>query len=96
MNQHDVPIHPTPPPMIEVKGSHREMGRQIGEACALQVRRSIENARALISSTYSVLELTWEGARIQASKYLPFAHAISKNWMGWPKERVCHSRIWQC
>jgi isopenicillin-N N-acyltransferase like protein len=73
MNSHEVPIHPAPPPMIEVKGSHREIGRQIGEACTIQVRRSIENARSLISSTYSVLELTWEGALIQASKYLPFA-----------------------
>jgi isopenicillin-N N-acyltransferase like protein len=73
MNPFDIPIHPAPPPMIEVKGSHREIGRQIGEACSIQVHRSLENARALIGSTYSVLELTWEGARIQASKYLPFA-----------------------
>jgi isopenicillin-N N-acyltransferase-like protein len=48
------------------------MGRQFGEATAVQVRHSIENARALIDSTYSVLELDWEGAQIQARKYIPF------------------------
>ena len=67
------PLHPNPPPLIRVKGSHREMGRQIGEAIASQVRHSLENARTLIDGTYEVLELTWEGARIQASKYMPFA-----------------------
>lgn len=67
------PLHPNPPPLIRVKGSHREMGRQIGEAIATQVRHSLENARTLIDGTYEVLELTWEGARIQASKYMPFA-----------------------
>ncbi len=64
--------HPNPPPLIRIKGSHQEMGRQYGEACARQVRHSIENARELIASTYPVLELTWEGAQIQASKYIPF------------------------
>jgi len=48
------------------------MGRQMGEACAEQIRHGLWNARALIDSTYSVLELTWEGAQIQASKYNPF------------------------
>ena len=67
------PLHPDPPPFVRVKGSHREMGRQIGEATAQQVNHSIQNARALIESTYSVLELTWEGAVIQARKYLPYA-----------------------
>jgi isopenicillin-N N-acyltransferase-like protein len=49
------------------------MGRQIGEACAPQVRRSIENARALLEKAYEKLELTWSGAQIQARKYMPFA-----------------------
>jgi len=67
------PIHPNPPPFIKLKGSHREMGRQLGEACSPQVKHSIENARILIDSTYNVLELTWEGAQMQARKYIPFA-----------------------
>lgn len=66
-------VHGGPPPLIEVSGSHREMGRQIGEARRAQVQHSIVNARKLIELSYNVLELTWEGARIQSRKYLPFA-----------------------
>ncbi len=62
-----------PPPLVRVSGSHLEIGRQIGEACQEQVRRSLLNARKLIESSYEMLELTWEGAQIQARKYLPFA-----------------------
>ena len=67
------PSHPTPPPLVRVAGSHRDMGRQIGEACAEQVRHSIENARRLLERTYEKLELTWMGAQIQTRKYMPFA-----------------------
>lgn len=49
------------------------MGRQFGEACREQVRHSLENARMIIDKTYEELELTWDGAMIQARKYLPFA-----------------------
>ncbi len=67
------PVHPNPPPLIYVKGTHREMGRQIGEACRKQVQHSIENGHILLASAYQQLELTWEGAQIQARKYIPFA-----------------------
>ncbi|HSD82702.1 MAG TPA: hypothetical protein VLG46_02530, partial [Anaerolineae bacterium] len=66
-------IHSTPPPLVEVSGTHYEMGCQIGEARCEQVQHSIENAHALIDQTYGSLELTWEGAKIQSRKYLPFA-----------------------
>jgi isopenicillin-N N-acyltransferase-like protein len=69
----NTPIHNIPPPLIEVSGSFQEMGQQIGEACRVQVQHSIENARMLIDQSYSQLELTWNGAQIQARKYLPFA-----------------------
>ncbi len=75
-NQVPVPntvVHSSPPPLIEVYGTHREMGRQIGEARREQVRHSVENARRLIEQAYDTLELTWEGAQIQSRKYLPFA-----------------------
>jgi isopenicillin-N N-acyltransferase like protein len=65
-------VHTQPPPFIQVKGTHKEIGRQIGEACAPQVRHSIESARELIHNTGSILELNWDGAQIQASKYFPF------------------------
>jgi len=66
-------IHNAPPPLVEVYGTHREMGCQIGEACRVQVQHSIDNAHLLIEQSYSTLELTWDGAKIQSRKYLPFA-----------------------
>jgi isopenicillin-N N-acyltransferase-like protein len=66
-------IHESPPPFIRVGGSHREIGRQIGEACTTQVHRSVENAHLLLANAYEDLQLTWDGAQIQARKYLPFA-----------------------
>ncbi|MGA2112344.1 MAG: C45 family peptidase [Anaerolineales bacterium] len=67
------PLHPNPPPLVRISGTHREMGRQIGEACRKQVQHSIESVRKLLASSYEQVELTWEGARIQAHKYTPFA-----------------------
>ncbi|OGO37446.1 MAG: hypothetical protein A2W35_16320 [Chloroflexi bacterium RBG_16_57_11] len=70
-----MPVHPRsePLPMVRVAGSHREIGRQIGEDRADQVRHSVENARTLLDQTYDSLELTWEGATIQSRKYMPFS-----------------------
>lgn len=69
----DIPIHSDPIPFVRVKGTHREIGRQIGEATREQVRHSIVSARDLIKETYTTLELNWDGALIQARKYLPYA-----------------------
>ncbi|HVN14361.1 MAG TPA: C45 family peptidase [Anaerolineales bacterium] len=69
----NTPIHTAPPPLIEVSGTHREMGCQIGEACRKQVQHSILNAHKLIDLSYDQVELTWDGAQIQSRKYLPFA-----------------------
>ncbi|MDR3576012.1 MAG: C45 family autoproteolytic acyltransferase/hydrolase [Anaerolineaceae bacterium] len=71
--QTKTPRHPNPPPLIRISGTHHEMGRQIGEACRTQVQHSIESGRNLLTEAYAQLELTWEGARIQACKYIPFA-----------------------
>jgi isopenicillin-N N-acyltransferase like protein len=76
MFKHEIPnapIHQSPPPLIEVSGTHREMGRQIGEAVREQVEHSIANAHILIDAAYNMLELTWQGAQNQSRKYLPFA-----------------------
>ena len=67
------PLHPNPPPLVRVPGTHREIGRQIGEACKKQVQHGVENGRNLVADAYEQLELTWAGAQIQARKYLPFA-----------------------
>jgi isopenicillin-N N-acyltransferase like protein len=66
-------VHPDPIPIIKVKGSHKEIGRQIGEGFRGQIQHHIENTRELINSTYETLELDWEGARMQGRKYFPFA-----------------------
>jgi isopenicillin-N N-acyltransferase like protein len=73
MNGSQVTVHSTPPPVVNVKGSHCEMGQQIGEFAREQIQHSLENAQELIRSTYAVLELNWDGAKIQARKYIPFA-----------------------
>jgi isopenicillin-N N-acyltransferase-like protein len=68
---HNVPI-----PLVRVKGSHRQIGQQIGEAFRQQVKHSLENAHQMIDNSYNDLELTWEGAKIQAKKYMPFAQEL--------------------
>lgn len=65
--------HHDPLKIVHVKGNHYEMGCQIGEDRREQIKHSLQNARDLIQSTYHYLELTWEGAVIQARKYMPFA-----------------------
>lgn len=70
---HEALLHTTPPPLVEVSGTHREMGSQIGEARRENVQHSIDNARKLLHEAYRELQLTWDEAQIQARKYLPFA-----------------------
>src|SRR5512143_1061236 len=66
-------IHTNPLPIIKVKGTHREIGRQIGEAFREIIQDHIRNTCELIETTYGTLELDWAGARMQGRKYLPFA-----------------------
>jgi isopenicillin-N N-acyltransferase-like protein len=66
-------IHSNPMSIIKVKGSHREIGRQIGEAYREQIKHHIQSTQELINSTYQTLELDWAGAKMQGRKYLPFA-----------------------
>lgn len=67
------PLHPNPPPLIRVRGSHRAIGQQLGEALKDQISHSREIACTLIEHPASGLGLSWEGAVIQAQKYLPYA-----------------------
>ncbi len=69
----NTPVHNAPPPLVEVSGTHHEMGCQIGEARRQQIQHSIANAHVLLEQSYDQLELNWGGAQIQARKYLPFA-----------------------
>ncbi|HLV44800.1 MAG TPA: C45 family peptidase [Aggregatilineales bacterium] len=63
----------TPMKMVRVSGSHREMGRQLGEACAPEIHRMLDVYRASLQTAYNELHLTWPEAMLQASKYYPFA-----------------------
>ncbi len=73
MSEGNIRVNDSPIPMVTVRGNHREIGQQIGESCREQVRHSIYNARALLTSAYDDLQLDWAGAEIQARKYIPFA-----------------------
>ena len=64
--------HSKPAPIVTVQGTHTSIGQQIGEAQRSAIKHSIENARILVESIQDVLHLSWEGAKNQASKYLPF------------------------
>ena len=66
-------IHTEPIPIIKVKGSHKEIGRQIGEAFRDKIQQHVQNTRDLINIACASLELDWEGARRQGRKYIPFA-----------------------
>ena len=72
MEPEDAIIYQSPVPFIKVKGSHREIGRQIGESARPLVEHSIASAKVLVDLTYNHLQLDWNGANIQARKYLPF------------------------
>jgi len=75
------PRHTKQIPLIRVAGSHREMGRQIGEACRDQIQHSLSNAQFLLESAYDTLQLTWDGAQNQARKYIPFAQERYPQYM---------------
>jgi len=69
----NTPFHEAGPPLVRVGGTHYEIGYQIGQACKEMVHHSVDTARNLLVSAFNDLELSWEGAQIQARKYLPFA-----------------------
>jgi len=73
MNSINSYFHDAPIPIIQVAGTHREIGRQIDEAVKPQVVHSLESTRNLLESIYEDLQLTWDSAQIQARKYMPFA-----------------------
>src|SRR5688572_7026016 len=67
--------------MVRVKGTHRQMGQQIGEAAALHINRMIQIYKAAFIEAYDELELTWEDGILQASKYYPFAQEYTPQYV---------------
>ena len=54
---------PMPIPLVRVRGGHRDVGRQIGEACADEILRACDLARHLGESQ------TVYGQRARAAEY---------------------------
>jgi isopenicillin-N N-acyltransferase-like protein len=59
--------------LVRVKGNHREIGRQIGEACAPAIQRMLDVYKANLEASHDELQLTWEEAILQSDKYYPYA-----------------------
>jgi isopenicillin-N N-acyltransferase-like protein len=58
-------------PMIEARGSHREVGQQIGQGCQAQIRN-------MLASLYTELPdgITWPEMLEQSQRYLAFSREI--------------------
>ncbi len=67
-------------PLVRVRGSYRQMGRQIGEAMAPAVRRMVDTYKQAVSDAYDKLEMTWRDAVLQARKYYPFAQEYTPHY----------------
>lgn len=59
--------------VVKVKGTHREIGRQIGEICAEPIRRQLDVYHHVFEIARDELRLSWDDAILQANKYYPFA-----------------------
>lgn len=57
-------------PLIEVRGSHREVGRQIGIKCQDKIQKTLAGLRG------SLPGITWERMLAQSQRYLEFSHAV--------------------
>jgi isopenicillin-N N-acyltransferase-like protein len=73
MTEYEAVAHSNPVPMYTVSGTHREIGRQIGESARAAIQHSIKSAHLFIENSQNALQLDWEGAQIQSKKYIPFA-----------------------
>ncbi len=58
-------------PMIEARGSHREVGQQIGQACQAQIR-------GMLTSLHTELPdgVTWSEMLAQSQRYLEFSREV--------------------
>jgi isopenicillin-N N-acyltransferase like protein len=59
--------------LVKVKGSHLDLGRQIGEACVESIHRMLDVYRQAFKIAYEEIHLTWDDAVLQADKYYPYA-----------------------
>ena len=73
MSESQLESENSPLAVVHTFGSHRQMGQQIGEEFPDKICHSIDNAKKLLSDAYDEIQLKWDGAKIQAKKYIPFA-----------------------
>lgn len=59
--------------IVHVKGSYREMGQQVGEACRDEIQRMLAIYKATFDTAQDVLRLSWDEAVLQGMKYYPYA-----------------------
>ena len=63
-----------PVPIVYARGSHFEMGRQVGEDRREVIHRTLATYRELFQSEADRLHIhSWDEAILHARKYLPFA-----------------------
>ena len=74
-------INQSPMKIVHVKGSHREMGQQVGEACRDEILRMLDSYRASFLVAYDELRLTWEEAILQGLKYYPYAQESTPQYV---------------
>lgn len=58
-------------PLIEVRGSHREVGLQIGQQCQLQIQETLANLRHELPAG-----VTWDAMLHQSKLYLEFSAEV--------------------
>jgi isopenicillin-N N-acyltransferase-like protein len=61
-------------PLIRVKGDHKAIGQQVGEACAPSIKRMLETYRKTLKASYEQIKLTWDEAVLQSNKYTPYVY----------------------
>jgi isopenicillin-N N-acyltransferase-like protein len=64
-------FNPNSIPVIEARGSYREVGRQIGEQCQPQIRSMLSNMRKDLPAG-----VCWNEMLQQSSLYLPYSQAV--------------------
>jgi isopenicillin-N N-acyltransferase-like protein len=67
--------------LVHIKGSHRQMGQQLGEACAPAIHRMLAIYKDTFVSAYDEIELTWDEAVLQSLKYYPFAQEYTPQYV---------------
>lgn len=67
--------------VVRAKGGYRQIGRQIGEACAPLIYRMLNLYRGYFDASYDELKLTWDEAVLQARKYYPYARQYTPEFV---------------